>query len=38
MVNKVLVSVNCIVSKTIIDGAKHFVLKWDNLQKHMGNQ
>ncbi len=38
MVNRVLVSMNCIVSKTIIDGAKHSMLKRDNLQKHMGNQ
>jgi hypothetical protein len=38
MVNGVLVSMNCIVSKTIINGAKHVVLKQDILQKHMGNQ
>jgi hypothetical protein len=38
MVNGVLVSMNCIISKTIVDGAKHFVLNRDNLEKHMGNQ
>jgi hypothetical protein len=38
MVNGVLVSMNCIVSKTITDGAKYFMLKRDSLQKHMGNQ